>query len=394
MVGRVWRADTAWVAVLDEGSGARYVRGHDGAGDSLSSPAVARLADPGVTVRAGRGGGRAMVGRAGAGSLARGAAAARGGARRRSTGGGLDHGDRHGSSVVSAVAGSTAMSRRTESSALASESEALAAWAEWYALCAIARCGDRARAHLHRFAASRAASCLGRAGRDVRALGSPTPADLWHRFETHLVTDRTRARQPYKEWLFARATSLSGTARLDAIQGGATLILRDVLREWVRREGPSPSAVSLDDPVPGHEDLHYRDLVVGEDPREELAVRDEDEAARRLAAEAFGTAPRHTRVALCLRALGRPLFGPFAERLAGCGHTKLAGSVRRFIADLAETALRRHPREEAFAIAARAPAWVRRFALEWGRAEISMAPAFLNAEPGHLNRRGSRRLAR
>lgn len=286
------------------------------------------------------------------------------------------------------------MSHHADSAPTTGRSEALAAWAEWHAQCAIARCHDRARAHLHRFAASRAASCLGRAGLDLSALGWPTAADLWHRLETHLVTDRTHARPPYKAWLFARAESLSGTAWLDAIQGGAALILRDVLRDWVRREGPAPSAVSLDDPVPGHEDLHYRDLIPSHDLREQLADRDEDEAARRLAMEAFEAAPRHTRVALCLRALGRPLFGPFAERLAGCGHTKLAGSVRRFITDLAEIALRRHPREEAFAIAVRAPAWARRLAIEWGRAEISMAPAFLGSEPGPQHRTGSRRCVR
>lgn len=271
------------------------------------------------------------------------------------------------------------------------QAAALAAWDEWHTQCALSRCSPTARSYLHAFVVRRSATYLRRLGVESRVLGSPSATDLWHRFETHLVTDRTRALQTYKQWLFVRAEPLNGVARLDAIQGGAALILRDVLREWIRREGPMPSAVSLDDLVPGQDDLRFRDLIPGDDPRQFLETRDDDEAARRLAAEVFEAAPRHTRVALCLRALGLPLFGPLAERLAGCGHTKLAQSVRRLVTELADAALRRYPRDEAFAIASRAPAWARQFAIEWGRAEISMAPAFLVMEPGHKRRRVSRR---
>ncbi|MCX7817918.1 MAG: hypothetical protein N2652_01700 [Kiritimatiellae bacterium] len=282
------------------------------------------------------------------------------------------------------------MTERDEPLRSSDRSGALAAWEEWRARCALGRCGEATRTCLHRFVHSRAAAFLFRAGTDGRAIGSPTPAELWHRLEVHLVADRTRARQPYKQWLFARAAPLHGEARLDAIQGGAALILRDVLREWLRREGPAPASVSLEDPVPGCEDLRYADLVGGEDARERIEARDLEAAARQLASAAFWAAPRTVRVGLCLRALGRPLFGPLAERLAGCGHTKLAASVRRFVEDLAAAAMRRHPREEAFEIAMRAPAWARKLALDWGRAEISMAPAFqtLTAERG---RRPSRR---
>ncbi len=283
------------------------------------------------------------------------------------------------------------MTRPVDDSPTSAGANALAAWSEWHARCALGRCGQTSRGYLHQFVLRRAASFLQRAGFELRALGSPTADDLWHRLETHLVADRTRARQPYKEWLFARAATLQGTARLDAIQGGAALILRDVVRDWIRREGPARAAVSLDDPVPGQDGLYYRDLIPGDDLREELERRDEEEAAQRLATEAFNAAPRHTRVALCLRALGRPLFGPLAERLAGCGHTKLAESVRRFVTGLAEEALRRYPREDAFMIALRAPAWARRLALAWGRAEIWMAPAFQDSEPHRRARGGFRR---
>lgn len=72
--------------------------------------------------------------------------------------------------------------------------------------------------------------------------------DGWHRFETHLLLKNTRGGKRYKDWLFARAEHVEWHP-WDAIQGGATLLLRDVVREYLRREHAPDRVTSLHRPV-------------------------------------------------------------------------------------------------------------------------------------------------
>lgn len=270
----------------------------------------------------------------------------------------------------------------------------LAAWEQWRERCAAGRCDEGVRRRLSSFAGRRAGLWWERVGAGHR-FAPPKPDDAWHRFETHLVTSRTRAGRAYKAWLFARAEGLSGVAWLDAICGSATLVMRDVVRDWFRREMPLPAAVSLNTPVPGTDGLTLADLISGgENPAAAAAARDLDAAAWRLAAGVFAASERPARVGLCLRALGHPLYGPAAERMARCGKTKLNAAVRKFARALAEDAMRTYGgdgRNVAKDVAMRAMTMARDLAVRWGRAEKRMAPAFQIVAGPSRARRGAAR---
>lgn len=258
------------------------------------------------------------------------------------------------------------------------------AWLQWRTRCALARCDMEPAGILRQFAWTRSASLIRRLGARAEGLATPEPRDAWHLFEVHLVTGRTREGKRYKEWLFARAAGQAGPARVDTIQGGATLILRDVVREMIRRETRPSGTYSLDAPIHGTEGLTLADLVAGgATPADEADARELDAIARRTAARAFETASRRVRIGLCLRALGLSLDGPAVERAAGCGKSSLHAAVRAFTIDLASTVRRSHPSEApgtAYAIAVRAVQILRESAGEWGRLEKSLVRFFHQVE--------------
>ena len=262
--------------------------------------------------------------------------------------------------------------------------EAEAAWRQWHARCALARCEPGPAGVLRGFAATRAASLVRRLGHLAEGVVAPEPRDAWHLFEVHLVTTRTREGKRYKDWLFARAEGRRGQDGIDTIQGGATLILRDVVREMIRREARPFGTASLDAPVPGTEGLRLADLVPsGPTPADEADARELDLIARRTAEREFEAAPRRVRIGLCLRALGLPLDGPAVERAAGCGKSSLHAAVRGFTVGLAAGVLRDHPAETsgtAHEIAVRAVQALRDMAREWGRLEKSLERFFHRVE--------------
>lgn len=259
-----------------------------------------------------------------------------------------------------------------------------AAWGQWHARCALARCEPGPAGVLRSFAGARAASLVRRLGHLAEGAVAPDPRDAWHLFETHLVTTRTREGKRYKDWLFARAAGREGQDRIDTIQGGATLILRDVVREWIHREARPFGTASLDAPVPGTEGLRLSDLVpAGSTTADDVESRDLDAHARRTAGREFAAASRRVRIGLCLRALGLPLDGPAVERAAGCAKSSLHAAVRSFTIGLAEGVLRDHPAEApgtAHAIAARAVVILRELARDWGRLEKALDRFFHKVE--------------
>ncbi len=254
------------------------------------------------------------------------------------------------------------------------------AWDQWYSRCALARCGPAPAGLLRGFAGARSASLVRRLGHLAEGMAAPDPRDAWHLFETHLVTTRTREGKRYKDWLFARAEGRVGRDRIDTIQGGATLILRDVVREWIRREARPFGTASLDAPIPGTQGLRLADLVPADScTADEIEARDLDAHAQQTAAREFEAASRRVRIGLCLRALGHPLDGPAVERAAGCGKSSLHAAVRSFTIGLAAGVVRDHPAEApgtAHAIAGRAVAILRDMARNWGRLEKALEPFF------------------
>lgn len=202
---------------------------------------------------------------------------------------------------------------------------------EWKERCALALCCRETGGALSAFAARRLGRFLDRL-RSSRDRGEPAPAtDAWHLFETHLLLKRSRKGIQYKDWLFARLEG-SKDDPLDVIQGGATLILRDVAREMWRAEGSRRRTDSLQAPLAeGGHTVTLEDLLAGagDNPADLAAVREYDRLAAQHAADILPTLTPRERITLLARALRLSFAHPAVERLAGCGKSQLSDCFRR-----------------------------------------------------------------
>ncbi len=204
-----------------------------------------------------------------------------------------------------------------------------AAWREWKAQCALDLCSERTAAHLCRFGQNRfrryVERCLPQSG-PVRVSGDLlSPRNAWHRFEIHLCVHETRAGKRYKDWLFQRANNM-GAHWERIVEAGASVLMRDVVREYLRHEHAIPWMRSLQEPVAVANGavLTAEDLLPGTlDPSGEVEQKEIQEAADRMAEEVLaGLVPRE-RVALAARASGMPLSHAGVLKAAGCGKTVL-----------------------------------------------------------------------
>ncbi len=225
---------------------------------------------------------------------------------------------------------------------------ALSHWNEWNDRCALALCsnetqhalrayGARQFRHYARFTAGGAASESGL-----------SPSDQWHLFETHLSLRQTRAGKRYKDWLFARVSGASDPP-LQVIQGGAGLLMRDVVRAFIRAERPQDRSVSLDAPLSDGADRSFtlHDLLPGAlDPAQDLEIRELTRVADLLADASFADLAPRERVAIAAREQGLSLSHPTVERCAGCRksmlHAAHAAAVGR-VADRVRAEYRDEP---------------------------------------------------
>jgi len=257
------------------------------------------------------------------------------------------------------------------------------AWRQWHARCALLKCEPDSAAVLRRFAGIRAAGIVRRAGAVLSVAPVFEPDSAFHLFETHLLTHSTRSGKRYKEWLFARAGGARGAAYLDAVQGGATLVLRSAIRDALRAEAPRLKAVPFDSPLPGTNGLTMEDLLPS--PASEAGPEaDIEDLARREARDCFDDAAWRERFALCLRALDRSLDGPGVAAAARCGRSSLHAAHRAFVVALGERILRKYRAEApgvAHAIARGALRRVGELALEWGKLDTSASRFFHSMGP-------------
>jgi hypothetical protein len=123
-----------------------------------------------------------------------------------------------------------------------------AEWEEWGERCALAKTGAQARERLTRFLGQRFQSYLQRYAR--RSLASQAPrrpdgdADCAHLFESWCALRQRRDGKAYKQWLAHR-----GEGEASDYESGASLLMRDVVREWLRRECSPRGAISLHAPL-------------------------------------------------------------------------------------------------------------------------------------------------
>ena len=283
-------------------------------------------------------------------------------------------------------------------SAGATPADTLDAWREWKARCALGRCGPDTRRLLRYFARHRFALYVERIARPIAGpeLWADDGRAAWHRFETHMLTARAHSGKVYKKWLFARGRLAEADRPLDAIQGGATLIMRDVVREYLRCEQPPAAAVSLDRPLGTQ---HGRPLTLGDllpaaaCPETDPGERELEDLAGAEAQREFPCLPRRTRVALLARVLALPFSHPAVESAAGCRKTALHVALRGLAERLAGRLLsdyRDDDRATVLRLAVRAFRALHALAESWGEApEESCARLFrAAARPAPRGRRG------
>jgi len=228
---------------------------------------------------------------------------------------------------------------------------ALKAWTEWRKRCALALCSRAAQAGLEAFAGVRFRALLRKCGGPATACAAPAARDAWHLFETHLTVRSTAGGKRYKDWLFARVPR-GGSAQdsVDAVQGGAWLLMRDVVREHLRREIAPPNTVSLQAPLqPGDATpLTLEDLLPGEDdPARCVERREYESLARQHAEELFADLTDRERVAILAKTLNLSLAHKAVVRAAGCGKSALNDAFRAFLQAVAARLRARYADDEA-----------------------------------------------
>lgn len=221
----------------------------------------------------------------------------------------------------------------------------LSAWTEWKRRCARALCSAPTQQCLGAFGKSRFWKILRRYNGNSGSL----PKDPWHLFETHVHVRATRRGKRYKDWLFAR-TELSDDPALDVIQGGASLIMRDVVREHLRHEGSMPNTQSLDDPLTlaNSNPVSLLDVLASDiDPIAAVCLREYGVLARRHAATFLPDVTPREHTVLMARHMNLSLIHPAVLRVARCRKTLLNDTHRALLTRIARALKRMYENEVA-----------------------------------------------
>lgn len=220
-----------------------------------------------------------------------------------------------------------------------SDVDELALWNRWRDLCALGRMEASERAVLEQTIGDRFRSRLRhlKAQRVVGALVSAMPADreCAHGFETYCALHARRDGKSYKHWLLTR-----GRRDLDTVQSGVMLLVRNVVKAWLRERTPLPSTISLHEPVGDHLTLEQC-----------LPVEDAAAAGAEEMREWMGARYRSWLNGLCdeeaaalgVRARGWVMSDPRARRVTGYGKTTLHKYLRGVTRRWAEEARARFP---------------------------------------------------
>lgn len=212
--------------------------------------------------------------------------------------------------------------------------EELAAWEHWREACALALLSEEARLHLSQVIAERFRSMLRKINLHGQGhLTAPPDADCAHLFESYCALHERRDGKKYKHWLLTR-----GRRDLDTVQSGVMMLVRNVVREWIRDTQPKTAALSLQQCL-GERGVTLQELLPDEaaEPRDLeqqawLTARVRSELADLTALEA---------TVLQIRAKGEVFSGPRIQETYGVGKSTLHKYHRRILTRIAEGAAER-----------------------------------------------------
>lgn len=212
-------------------------------------------------------------------------------------------------------------------------------WRTWEQVCAADACPKDVARSLenfgrHRFMhyLQRYASRSGHRARIGDAFTRQDEAHAWHLFETHAQVGRDRAGKSYKKWLFARAADDS--ARWTAVvESGASLLMRDAVRAYLRREHSAHFMESLQRPRGTDESGFSLEELLPDDQSvaQLIEERELSDLATQMAHQLLPELDRTERIALWSRSAGLILSDPRVLAWAECGKSKLHRSYERAV---------------------------------------------------------------
>lgn len=221
------------------------------------------------------------------------------------------------------------------------------AWREWKKRCAAGLCREDNAALLRRFGSLRFATFMKRyaasIGRREEGVRLALDVDGWHLLETHARAATNRAGKRYKDWLFARADAQEGEF-VEALEVGATLLMRNVAREHLRAEHAPAFMTSIHRPVGVGGTLE--DLLPDHlDPHDAMAEREWVELAARHAGVWVDELDARQRLALWARARGIPFSNARLRKRARCTEAVLHKTYQRLMHQLAAMIKKTYPDE-------------------------------------------------
>jgi hypothetical protein len=166
----------------------------------------------------------------------------------------------------------------------------------------------------------------------LNAYGAGLPlmedAGCGHLFETWCALHQRGNGKRYKDWLLSR-----GRRDLDTIQSGVMLLVRNVVREWVRDSRAGAAELSLDTPIPEAHGCTLIELLPasGESKDEEGVAW-----AERKAAALVASVDPLQRAVLMVRAQGRVFSHPQVRADTGFGKTALHRHHRQLLEQVAQ----------------------------------------------------------
>ncbi len=206
------------------------------------------------------------------------------------------------------------------------------AWIEWKKLCALDLCSQETVSALRSFTKLRFERLLNRYYHET----SQAPDNPWHLFETHMTVTQTRQGKCYKDWLFARLEH-SSDSDINVLEGGASLIMRDVVREYLRQECTRPKTISLDKTLNNEfSACTLLDLLAAEqDTIDAVCLLEYENRAASHVEKLMPNLTERESIALLAKYMGISLVHPRVLKVAGCKPTAFTQTYLKFVQKVA-----------------------------------------------------------
>lgn len=261
----------------------------------------------------------------------------------------------------------------------------LPAWLEWKERCAARLCSDTTQHQLFSFAHSCFVRYVRRCSAELSIVGVGAHrmpgADAWHLLESRVTVKETQQGKSYKDWLFDRSRRRTGS-QLDSVQGGASLIMRDAVREHLRSEHKRFGTVSLDALIVGEEGDagSLADILAADtDPVSEVALREYRELARGIACAMVEEMSWRERIALLVHRLGLRFSDATVEHVAQCRKSTLFNVYRDYVVGVMQHLRARYAEEPVDALVTLALMTlgeIKEKVFLWGTLESTCTPLF------------------